>query len=165
MSLRLPHPWLIEMAERARRAATVWREVVVAGTPVRYALFDEPELARFGAFYTVEGEILAASSWGGADVRYADLAAYHERIEIDCKRAGQYHARAHRRALMLEVIAAKGLFSAAGELEAYLAWRIGVYPEGKVADPAGLVERLAALLAGEPMRRGALLGEITAASI
>lgn len=159
--LRLPHPELAGLIEEIKRHVVGTRCATVAGAEVRYSVFRSGEEAPNMAFYDEGGAIYISEDMVVPDARIADLTAYHEHVEIRHKRAGRSHAYAHRRAYVEELLAARDLFCAPGELSGYLRRRVGGYPEWKVPDPEELAAQLHGILSLDRPRKGELLRAIT----
>ncbi len=157
MLLGLPHPEFAGMIEAIKRDVVGTRVATVAETDVSFSVFRPGEEAPDMAFYDETGNIYVSEAVVDADVRSADLFAYHEHVEIRHKRAGRSHAYAHRRAYLEELLAAKDLFDDPGHFLGYLRWRIGLYPEWKVLDSEMVAMQLHGVLSGNKPRKGELL--------
>ncbi len=160
--LRLPHPEVAALLDPIKRDVIRIEQPTVADTALSYAVFrseaDTPDLA----FYDTDGTIYIPEDLVQFDEQYAQLIALHEHVEIQHKRAARPHAYAHRRALLAEFLAAKRIFSEPGQLERYLHWRIGLYPESKRFDRADVLAQLVHILAAERPRKGDLFQVIKA---
>ena len=154
--LRLPHPEAADLLEAIKQTVTRTEQAAVADTPLSYAVFrcgaDTPDLA----FYDEAGTIYIPEDLIEINEQYAHLFALHEHVEIQHKLASRSHAYAHRRALQAELLAAKQIFSDPKQLEGYLHWRIGLYPEFKRFDRADLLAKLMQILTSERPRKGDL---------
>lgn len=138
------------------------RRTEVAGVPLRYAVYRwGPERPADVGCYDRAGTIYVWEGHLQADARAADLTAFHEHVELRHKAAGRSHAYAHRRALLDELLVAKGLLAAPGEFRRYLEARVRAYPAWKVRDHEAVIEELGHLLAADRPRRGELLRVIT----
>ena len=155
--LKLPHPALAELANTLRASVTDERSIEVDGTEIRYRLCspwpDEADLA----MYDEDGAIYLPERFANAHPERAHLVVLHEHVEITHKLAGRSHAYAHRRAILIELLAAKAMFGAPDRLRAYLQWRIGAYPDWKVPDKPAVVGQLHDLLQASRPPRGRIL--------
>ena len=151
--LRLPHPEATELLDAIKQAVIRTEQAVVADIPLSYAVFrceaDTPDLA----FYDEAGTIYIPEDLIRFNEQYAHLCALHEHVEIQHKLASRSHAYAHRRALQAELLVAKQIFPDLEQLEGYLHWRIGLYPEHKRFDRADLLAKLMHILASERPRK------------
>ena len=78
----------------------------------------------------------------------ADLSAFHEHTEVCYKLAGRSHAYAHRRALLLELLAAKQIYDEDG-LSDYVRYRVFNYPDWKIPDRSAIENALCELLSAD----------------
>ena len=155
--LRLPHPEMAGLINTIKRNVLTTRRSMVSATELSYAVFhpgsDTPDLA----FYDEDGRIYVPEHLVAFDERYADLLAFHEHLEVRHKLAGRSHAYAHRRPLLMELLAARQIFNEPGTWKGYLQWRIGLYPTWKVPDPEQMVVNFVRLLTEHKPRKGELL--------
>ena len=151
--LRLPHSSLVDLIVKLRAGVSGERTCTVAGTEVSYFVSDPwPDDADL-AMYDEDGNIFIPERFADDHPERANLVVWHEHVEITHKLAGRSHAYAHRRAILMELLAAKALFATPEHLREYLRWRIGAYPDWKVPDKPSVVGRLNDLLqASRPMR-------------
>ena len=155
--LRLPHPSLADVIAEIRSNVTGERTCQVDGTEVRYRVCDPwPDEADL-AMYDEDANIYLPERFANAHPERAHLAVLHEHVEISHKLAGRGHAYAHRRALLIELLAARALFGAPAHLRAYLQWRIGAYPDWKVPDKQNVEKRIHNLLQAPRPLRGRIL--------
>ena len=160
--LGLPHPELVSIIDRLKQRATGSRTANAGGYRFTYQVYEpDPSVIGLDACYNEAGHILVSRDLVKIDGRTADLVAWHEFVEIEMKRRGQSHARAHRRAYIEELLAAKELFGEPASLRTYLDWRIGSYPRSKVPDPLGVVAVLMDELKRDRPRKGKLLQIVT----
>ena len=94
----------------------------------------------------------------------ADLSAFHEQTEVYHKLAGRSLAYAHRRALLLELLAAKDIYDEDG-LSDYVRYRVFNYPAWKAPDRSAVARELCELLSAERPLRGKLIEVITRAGM
>jgi hypothetical protein len=160
--LRLPHPEAAALLDPIKRDVIRIEQHTVADTALSYAVFRSEAHTPDLAFYDTDGTIYIPEDLVQFDQHYAHLIALHEHVEIQHKRAARPHAYAHRRALLVEFLAAKQIFSQPGQLECYLHWRIGGYPEAKRFDRAEVLAQLMHILAAERPRKGDLFHLIKA---
>ncbi len=160
--LRLPHPEATELLDAIKQNVIRTEQAVVADLALSYTVFrhrgDTPDLV----FYDETGTIYIPADLIEFDEQYAHLFVLHEQVEIQHKLASRSHAYAHRRALQAEFLAAKQIFPDVNELEAYLHWRIGLYPEFKRFDRADLLAKLMLILTSERPSKGDLFRLIKA---
>jgi hypothetical protein len=160
--LRLPHTEFAALLEPIKRAVIRFEQRTVADIALSYAVFrseaDTPDLA----FYDTDGTIYIPEHLMQFDQQYAHLVVLHEQVEIQHKRAARPHAYAHRRALLAEFLMAKRMFSQPSQLERYLHWRLGGYPESKGLDRGAVLTQLRDILAAERLRKGELFQVIKA---
>ena len=160
--LRMPHPEVTVLFDAIKRAVIRTEQVTVGDLPLSYAVFrseaDTPDLV----FYDEAGTIYIPADLLEFNERYAHLCALHEHVEIQHKLASRSHAYAHRRALQAEFLAAKQIFPDLKQLEGYLHWRIGLYPESKRFDRVDLLAKLMLILTSERPRKGDLFQLIKA---
>lgn len=162
MTVRLPHRHVAELVKRMKRNTTQARRAQFGDIDVVYGVHEgDSETAGMTGCYDESGDIFVLADLVRLDPQFADLVAYHEHLEVIYKRAGNSHARAHRRAIVGELLAAKALMGDAARLHAYVSWRIGAYPVAKVPDPGVVIEQLEQLLLLYPVRKGRLLEAIT----
>ena len=155
--LRLPHPELIRLVDAIKAGVTGERTGEVDGVTIRYFVCDPwPDEADL-AMYDEAGSIYLPARFADDHPERANLAVLHEQVEITHKLAGRSHAYAHRRAILMELLAAKSLFVRPDALRAYVQWRIGAYPDWKVPDKAAVVCRLHELLGASRPLRGRIL--------
>lgn len=163
--LKLPHPELQRLIDATKTDVTEERSCEVDGTELRYFVCnpwpDEADLA----MYDEAGNIYLPERFANANRERTHLVVLHEHIEITHKLAGRSHAHAHRRALLGELLAAKEMFSAPGQLCEFLRWRIGAYPDWKVPDKANVVEQLHGLLRESRLLRGRILEAVKDAGL
>ncbi len=163
--LRLPHPELIRIVDAIKTSVTDERTCEVDGVAVRYFLCDPwPDEADL-AMYDEDGNIYLPERFAGGRPQRAELVALHEQVEISHKLAGRSHAYAHRRAILIELLAAKATFRGPGQLREYLHWRIGVYPDWKVPDKAAVEAQVYELLAASRPLRGRILDVVKKARL
>ena len=163
--LKLPHPELTELVEAIRANVSGERTCTVEGTKIRYLLCDPwPDEADL-AMYDEDGNIYLPQRFAVDHPERANLAALHEHIEITHKLAGRRHAYAHRRAILIELLAAKALFDGPGAPRAYLTWRIGAYPDWKVPEKPSVMGQLYDLLQAARPPRGQILEVVKAAGL
>ena len=155
--LKLPHPSLVDLIDELRANVTGERTSQVDGVEVRYRVCepwpDEADLA----MYDEDGKIYLPERFANAHAERAHLVVLHEHVKISHKLAGRGHAYAHRRALLAELLAAKGMFGAPGQLCEFLRWRIGAYPDWKVPNKSNVVAQLFDLLQASRPLRGRIL--------
>jgi len=155
--LRLPHPSLADRIVKLRANVSGERTCEVDGTEVRYLVCDPwPDEADL-AMYDEDGRIYLPERFADDHPERADLVVLHEHVEISHKLAGRSHAYAHRRAILMELLAAKALFGTPEHLREYLQWRIGAYPDWKVPDKPGVIGRINDLLQASRPLRGRIL--------
>ena len=163
--LKLPHTELEELVDAIKATAVGERTYVVDGTEIRYLVCnpwpDEADLA----MYDEAGTIYLPERFANAHPERAHLVVLHEQVEISHKLAGRSHAYAHRRAILIELLAAKATFRGPGQLREYLHWRIGVYPDWKVPDKAAVEAQLYELLAASRPLRGRILDVVKKARL
>ena len=88
----------------------------IEGLTVRYTVCGEwPDWLDSG-LYDAQGTIYVSDTLVRKDRWLADLTAFHEQTELNHQAAGRSHAYAHRRALLLELLAAKRHFGQPGQL-------------------------------------------------
>ena len=161
--LRLPHESdeITLLIQQMKDNVRYMRTAVVGGVEVNYAVCSPWPDGLDDAMYDWEGNIFLPESRVRTDPTRADLTAYHEHVEIRHKLAGRSHAYAHRRALLMELIAAKQIFCQPSQLRSYVHYRAGGYPEWKVPNKEALEARLYELLVATKPLRGKLLKVIT----
>jgi len=163
--LKLPHPKLARLVEAIKSNVSGERTCTVDGTKIRHLLCDPwPDGADL-AMYDEDGSIYIPLQFAISNPERADLVALHEQVEITHKLAGRSHAYAHRRAILIELLAAKAKLAGTGALSAYLTWRIGAYPGWKVPDKPRVVAQLHDLLQAERPLRGRILEVVKAARL
>ena len=155
--LKLPHPSLVDLIVELRANVTGERTCEVDGTEVRYQVCNPWPGEADLAMYDEDGNIYLPERFANDRPEQTDLVVLHEHVEISHKLAGRSHAYAHRRALLAELLAAKALFGAPGQLRAYLQWRIGGYPDWKVPDKQNVEKRIHNLLQAPRPLRGRIL--------
>ena len=160
--LRLPHPEADELLDAIKQNIIRTEQAVVADLALSYTVFrykgNTPDLV----FYDETGTIYIPADLIEFDEQYAHLFALHEQVEIQHKLASRPHAYAHRRALQAEFLAARQIFPDVNQLEAYLHWRIGLYPEFRRFDRADLLAKLMLILTSERPGKGDLFRLIKA---
>ncbi len=162
MSVRLPHRYLVELAERMKRNTAHTRRAQLGDIDVVYGVYKgDNETAGIIGCYDESGNIFVVEDLFRLDPQFADLVAYHEFLEVTYKQTGNSHARAHRRAIVGELLAARASLGDPVRLHAYVSWRIGAYPAVKVPDPDIVIEQLEKLLLHDRVRKGRLLEVIT----
>ena len=160
--LRLPHEESLRpLLQRIKDNVTQARTCVIDGVEVRYMVCSSWPDGVDEAVYDEEGNIYLPETLVRADRRRADLTAYHEKIEINHKLAGRSHAYAHRRALLLELLAAKRMVSQPAQLRRYVRERVNGYPQWKIPDRQDVEDRLYHLVVQETPPRGKILEVIT----
>ncbi|MCY3958464.1 MAG: hypothetical protein OXG65_09235 [Chloroflexi bacterium] len=163
--LKLPHPELTELVEAIRANVSGERTCTVDGTEIPYLVCDPwPDEADL-AMYDEDGNIYLPQRCADENPERANLVALHEHVEITHKLAGRSHAYAHRRAILMELLAAKVMFEGTGTLHTYLTWRIGAYPDWKVPDRSSVVGELHDLLQADRPPRGRILEVVKAARL
>ena len=160
--LRMPHPEVTVLFDAIKRAVIRTEQVTIADLSLSYAVFrseaDTPDLI----FYDEAGTIYIPEDLIEFNEQYAHLGVLHEHVEIQHKLALRSHAYAHRRALQAEFLAAKRIFPDLKQLEGYLRWRIGLYPEFKRFDRADVLAKLMQILTSERPRKSDLFQLIKA---
>ncbi len=129
--LRYPHPELFRsIVEEIRSNVIEERTCDVGGIEITYTVSSwqggDPGM------WDEDGNVYVHESLALRDVTTADLVAFHEKTEIDNKLAGRSHAYAHRRALLLELLAAKETYVDFGRFRDYVHWRLSGYTGWKV---------------------------------
>lgn len=163
--LKLPHPELIRIVAAIKTSVTDEHTGEVDGVAIRYFVCDPwPDEADL-AMYDEDGNIYLPERFASGRPERAELAALHEQVEISHKLAGRSHAYAHRRAILIELLAAKATFRGPGQLREHLHWRIGVYPDWKVPDKTAVVAQLYELLAASRPLRGRILDVVKKARL
>ncbi|MCY3782234.1 MAG: hypothetical protein OXG79_00415 [Chloroflexi bacterium] len=164
--IRLPHEgeWVDRLLREVKDAVWETRTVVIADVKVTYSICDPWPLGGEIAIYDHDGDIYLPESYVRSHPSNADLVAYHEQIEIGHKLAGRSHAYAHRRALLMELLAAKQSYDEVG-LRAYVHQRVFGYPDWKIPDKDAIEERLYELLSADRPLRGRLIAVITEAKM
>jgi hypothetical protein len=158
----LPHRFLVELAERMKQGVTHTRGARFGDIDVVYNVYKgDAEITELVAGYDESGTIFVVEDLVRENPLLADLTAYHEYLEIAYKRVGNSHARAHRRAFIGELLAAKASIHDLAQLHAFLDWRIGGYPRTKVPDPDSVIAELENELLQDRVRKGRLLAVIT----
>jgi hypothetical protein len=159
--VKLPHPDIFQRAlEQIRVSSMEERTRVIAGTEVRYwSCTPWPEGMDPG-IYDGEGNIYVSHRVVERDSDEADLTAFHEQTEIDIKAAARNHAYAHRRALLLELLAVKTIFLEPERQHRFVDSRVGAYPDWKGIDKAQVASRIWELLSAERPPRGKLFDVI-----
>jgi hypothetical protein len=112
-----------------------------------------------------EGNIYISHRAVERDADAADLTAFHEQTEFDLKAAGRNHADAHRRALLLELLAAKSVFPEPERQRKFVESRVGGYPDWKGIDKERVANRIWELLSAERPQRGKLFKVIKEAML
>ena len=159
--LRFPHPEFARMVDAIKCDVIRREEIILTDRLIPFAVFRSETPSPDLAFYDEDGMIYIPEDLLQFNEKYAHLAALHEHVEVQHKRAERTHAYAHRRALLIEFLTAKQVFTEAHQLKDYLQWRIGLYPEEKNLDQAAIVAELMQLLASNRPRRGVLFQLIT----
>lgn len=163
--LKLPHPELARLVQAIKTNVSGERTCTLDGTEIRYLVCepwpDEADLA----MYDEDGSIYIPLQFANNNPERADLAALHEQVEVRHKLAGRSHAYAHRRAILIELLAAKAMFEGPRALRGHLTWRIGAYPGWKVPDKPSVVRQLHDLLDAERPLRGRILEVVKAARL
>jgi len=131
----------------------------------RCAIPSHPGRGGDPAIWDEDGNVYVHERLASIGRAYADLAAFHEKTEIDHKLAGRSHAYAHRRALLLELLAAKEIYDSPEQVRTYVHRRISGYPDRKVPDKETVASRLCGYLDQERSPRGKLLTVITEAGL
>ena len=155
--LKLPHPSLVDLISELRGNVTGERTCRVDGDEVRYRVCNPWPAEADLAMYDEAGNIYLPERFANDNPKRAHLAVLHEHIEISHKLAGRGHAYAHRRALLVELLAARAMFGAPGQLRGYLQWRIGAHPDWKVPDKQNVEKRIHNLLQAPRPLRGRIL--------
>lgn len=134
-----------------------------SGTPnVVYGIYQgDDETAGLIGGYDESGSIFVVEKLVQREPQFADLVAYHEYLEITSKRARSSHARAHRRAIVETLLAAKALLHDPHHLHAYMFWWVGAYSAAKVPDPGLVIDQLEEQLRQDRVRKERLLEVIT----
>ncbi len=152
--IRLPHEGeeVDRLIQQIRDAVLETRTTIIAGAEVAYSICDPWPLEPEPAMHDHYGNIYVPGSRFRADAMRADLSAFHEHVEVQHKRAGRSHSYAHRRALLLELLAARDIYDEDG-LREYVRYRVFNYPAWKIPDRSAVVRELCELLAaGRPLR-------------
>ena len=154
-SVRLPHPFLVPLAERVKLQVIRIRRVRISEGDLVYGIYrGDSDTASIVGIYDESGNIFVEEGLVRRDARFADLVAYHEILEITAKRTGCSHARAHRRALVGSLIAAKTYLTDLERVHSYLDWLIGAYPQAKVTDPDVVIAEIENELLKDHVGRG-----------
>ena len=163
--LRLPHPSLADVIAELRSNVTGERKCEVDGLEVSYRVCDPwPDEADL-AMYDEDGNIYLPERFEIDHPEIAYLIVVHEHVEVTHKLAGRNHAYAHRRALLAELLEAKKMFSEPGQLQTFLKYRIGGYPDWKVRDKRDVEKRLHDLLQAPRPLRGRIIEVVTEARL
>ena len=163
--ISLPHPIVTEFASILKTNASWERTCGLDGLGICHWLCDPwPDEADL-AMYDEDGNIYLPERFASGRPERAELVALHEQVEISHKLAGRSHAYAHRRAILIELLAAKAMLRGPGQLREHLGWRIGVYPDWKVPDKAAVVAQLYELLAASRPLRGRILDVVMKARL
>ena len=130
--IRLPHEGeeVDRIIRQIRDAARETRMTTIAGAEVTYSICDPWPLEPEPAIYDHHGNIYVPASRFESDALRADLSAYHEHVEVQHKLAGRSHAYAHRRALLMELLAARDIYDKDG-LREHVQYRVCNYPAWK----------------------------------
>jgi hypothetical protein len=153
VTVRLPHPELVELAERVKQRTTGTRRTRIADTDVVYRIYQgDARTDGLIGCYDASGRIFVVEDLVQLDPHFADLVNYHEHLEVMYKRAGSSHARAHRRALAEELLATQEVLRDRQHQRAFFSWRIGAYPRAKVPEPGLVIDAFDDLLRQEPIR-------------
>ena len=158
-SATLPR-WLQEI-----QAVVSERTCLIANTEVTYFVCAPWPEGMEPASYDESGNIYIAKSLVDRTPEVADLVAFHEQTEMDQKAAGRSHTYAHRRALLLQLVAAKTIFREPERLCEYIHWHIGMYPDWKLSNKEDLADQICGLLLAERPPRGKLLDLIKLARL
>ena len=162
MTVRLPHPWLVALVNRVKLQVTGIHHVRISEVDLVYSSYrGDADTADLIGIYDESGNIYIEEGLTMRDARFADLVAYHEFLEISAKRAGSSHARAHRRAVVGSLIAAKEHLPDLDQMHAFLDWQIGAYPREKVGDPGTVIAEIENELLRDCLGKGRLLDIVT----
>ena len=162
MAVRLPHPFLVPLAERVKQQVIRIRHVRISEVDLVYGIYrGDSDTTDLVGIYDESGNIYVEEGLAQRDARFADLVAFHEYLEITAKRAGYGHARAHRQALVGSLIAAKAFLADWDEMHKYLGWLIGAYPQAKVADPEIVIAEIENELLEDCVGKRRLLNIVT----
>ena len=164
--IRLPHEGeeIDRLIQQIKDAVLESRTTAITGTEVTYSICDPWPLEPEPAIHDHYGNIYVPASRLRADAMRADLSAYHEHIEVQQKLAGRSHAYAHRRALLMELLAAKGIYDKDG-LREYVQYRVFNYPAWKIPDRNAIMSELCGLLSADRPLRGRIINVITRAKM
>ena len=156
--IRLPHEGeeIDRLISQIKDAVRETRTTVVAGTEVSYSICDPWPIEPEPAIHDHYGNIYVPARCLESDALRSDLIAYHEHIEVQHKLAGRPHAYAHRRALLLELFAAKQAYSVA-RLEDYVRYRVFGYPAWKIPERHAVAGEICELLSADRPLRGKLM--------
>lgn len=162
--IRLPHEgeWVDRQLRKVKDVARETRTVEIANVKVTYSICDPWPLGGEIAIYDHDGNTYSPDSYVRSRPSNADLVAYHEHIEIRRKLAGRSHAYAHRRALLMELLAAKQSYDEDG-LRAYVHQRVFGYSDWKIPDKGAIEETLYELLSADRPLRGRLIAVVAEA--
>jgi hypothetical protein len=141
------------------------RSTMIAGIGVSYKSCTPWPQGLDPAIYDEEGNIYVSHRFVEMDPDAAGLVVFHEQTEIDQKAAGRSHAYAHRRALLLQLLAAKTIFVEPERLRQFVHSHIGGYPDWTLPNKAEVAEWLYDLLSAERPLRGRLLDVIKEARL
>ncbi len=156
--IRLPHEGeeVDRIIRQIKDAVRDTRTAVIAGAEVTYSISGPWPLEPEPAIHDHYGNIYVAESCFRADAMRADLSAYHEHVEVQHKLAGRSHAYAHRRALLMEMLAAREIYDKNG-LREYVQYRVFNYPTWKIPDRSAIMNELCGLLSAARPPRGRLI--------
>ena len=162
--VRLPHEGeeIDRIIRQIKDAVCDTRTTVIAGAEVTYSICEPWPLEPEPAIHDHYGNIYVPASRFASDTLRADLGAYHEHVEVQHELAGRSHAYAHRRALLMELLAARDIYDADG-LREYVRYRVSIYPAWKIPDGGAVASELCELLSADRPRRGRLIEVITRA--
>ena len=162
--IRLPHEGetVNRLIRQIKDTVVETRTVVLSGVEITYSICAPWPRGLDDAMYDHDGNIYLPESTVRADPTRADLTAFHEHTEICHKRVGRSHAYSHRRALLVELLAAKQVYDEDG-LKAYVHRRVFGYPDWKISDRDAVQKMIYELLALDRPLRGKLIEVITEA--
>lgn len=162
--IRLPHEGeeVDRLIRQIRDAVRETRTTVIAGAEVTYSICEPWPLEPEPAIHDHYGNIYVPATRFESDSLRADLSAYHEHVEVQHKLGGRSHAYAHRRALLMELLAAKSIYYEGG-LGGYVRYRVFNYPAWKIPDRSAIEKKICDFLSADRPRRGKLVEVITRA--
>ena len=160
--IRLPHEGeeVDRLIRQIKDAIRETRTTVIAGTEVTYSVCDPWPLGPEPAIHDHYGNIYVPEDKYRADPVRAELCAYHEHVEVQHKLAGRSHTYAHRRALLMELLAAKDIYDE-DRLREYVRYRVFNYPAWKIPDRNATMNELCRLLSADRPLRGRVIEVIT----